>query len=170
MDRLARMENRHCPPAPEAPCGSRWRTLGRWLLLLLIVFDLATSPFHHHGHDLGAAQVNAPLPHVAAATPDTPPDLSSGPVASAGVEGHRLQLDSAPATGFTHSQALLRAAETRHDSAPLLTLVLGLALLAAAWALLEAPRGWPFPALATAPAWRPPGLLPDGRAPPRLLA
>ena len=162
------MENRPSPPAIAAPRGSRWRTLGHWLFLLLIAFDLVTAPFHRHGHDLGVARVDAPLPHGALAKPAAPLDLASGPVASSELDD-RLELDSLPAASFTHSQALLRPTETRQDDAAFLDLIPGLALLVATWALLEAPRGWPRPHLVTAPAKRPAGLLPDGRAPPLFL-
>ncbi len=40
-------------PRVDSQRPSWWALVGRWLLLLLVAFDLISSPFHHHSHDVG---------------------------------------------------------------------------------------------------------------------
>lgn len=157
------------PHKPTAPTGSAWGVLGRWLLLLLITFDLVSAPFHRHSHDLGVAGIGMPLPHAAAGAGVSLPGLSSGPASSRALDDP-LVLDAVPAAGFSHSQALLRTAESRDGTPSLLAFDLGLALWVWAWAPSDSTRGWPRPGGSAGSARRPPGLLPEGRAPPRPLA
>ena len=125
--------------------------------------------FHRHSHDLGVAGIGMPLPHAAAGAGVSLPGLSSGPASSRALDDP-LVLDAVPAAGFSHSQALLRTAESRDGTPSLLAFDLGLALWVWAWAPSDSTRGWPRPGGSAGSARRPPGLLPEGRAPPRPLA
>lgn len=130
-----------------------WCLLGRWLLLLLLAFDLVSSPFHAHSHDLGSDHLG---PQAEAHAVDT--------IAS-------LRASDLHPPGFGHSQAALRSLEPRLDDAPIdpALAVFG-ALSAAAAIAVAVTRAW-FPA-ATASRPAPAGrfLRPDGRAPPDCLS
>jgi len=71
--------------------------LGRWLLLLLLAFDLAGSPFHAHAHDVGADAAGHHVLHAA--------DSASGVP--------HVEAEDAPA--FGHSLAALRNAQPQPD-------------------------------------------------------
>lgn len=47
--------NKNQPNLLAAPRVSAATVLLRWLILLLVVFDLASSPLHMHSHDLGGS-------------------------------------------------------------------------------------------------------------------
>lgn len=70
-------------------------TLGRWVLILLLAFDLIGSPFHAHAHDLGASGLG---PHA----------IQVGESADAAGADHVEEFES---PGFGHSLAALRPAE-----------------------------------------------------------
>lgn len=125
--------------------------LVHWVLIVLLAFDLAGSPFHAHAHDLGAA--------------------GFGVEAHQGVDADIPHLEAQDGDGFGHSLGMLRPespqppgweATAEDDSLRLLWLA------AAVLVALDAPRHW-----RAVPAHERPAhgrhLRPDGRAPPNLL-
>lgn len=145
--------NRADPSLSAARCHrTGWGLLGRWLLLLVLAFDLVSSPFHAHSHDLGSDHLGA---QAAAHAIDE--------VAS-------LRADDLQPRGFGHSQAALRSIEPRLDDAVMTHVLATIGLWAvAAFAGATVSRAW-MPARADRRP-PPPGrfLRPDGRAPPDAL-
>ncbi len=131
-----------------------WTLLGRWLLLLVLAFDLASSPFHAHSHDLGSDHLG---PQAAAHAID---------------EAASLRANQAQPEGFGHSQAALRSLEPKVADAPVEALLAAVAVLAvaAAIALVAQARAWPSALAQRRPASPGRFLRPDGRAPPLLHA
>lgn len=71
-------------------------SLGRWVLILLLAFDLVGSPFHAHAHDFGGDGLRSHAVHAGA----------SADAAEA------IHLEEFEGSGFGHSLALLRPAES----------------------------------------------------------
>lgn len=128
-------------------------TLGRWVLILLLAFDLIGSPFHAHAHDLGADGLGSHSIHA-------------GESADA-VEAVHFEEFEGP--GFGHSLAALRPAEPGRGAwafaaaatictPPLVGVLAETVLPCTGWrnALTRVPIS-PFP-----------HLRPDSRAPPVL--
>lgn len=129
----------------------------RWLVLLVVAFDLLSAPLHAHAHDMGPGMM---LPHA-----------HQGALDDMDVDDHdgmtHAQALVHNATG--HSNAALRAVEGSFPPAPSLDII-----VASVWALLVEPRAEavapssrsaaadhiPIPSRCT---WRP-----EGRAPPVL--
>lgn len=132
---------------------SWWVLVGRWLLLLLVAFDLISSPFHTHSHDAGGGGEF----HVARAGADLDHE-------------DEIHIEAPDAHVFVHSLNVLLPAEmprlakqTLLDwfTAPTLALAFGEAIImASTWT--ASPDHIPIP---DAVHWRP-----IGRAPPSLHA
>lgn len=99
---------RATPASDRRPCGGS--LLRSWLLVLLVAFDLVSSPFHGHPHDVGAGgnalATYAAAEHAAAsALAHAHPDAGPG-------AGHSLmallpaELPRVPVHGVTAAPAL----------------------------------------------------------------
>ena len=120
----------------------------RWLMLLLVAFDLAGSPFHLHKHDVGA--------------------YGAGAWAALGEHSHARPSDDRGESDLAHSSAALRSAglapaavkaRAGHDTVTAPTPVRA---CAGAQPRLELVRA----RASVARGGKPPRLRPDGRAPP----
>lgn len=137
---------------PRRP--SWWALVGRWLLLLLVAFDLISSPFHAHTHDAGgsgdfhAAHASVDLDHEDE-THIEAPDAHTG-------FGHALSA-LLPAEMPRLSQQTLLGWFTAPPPAPMQA-----AVVMASMGWTAAPEHIPIP---DGVHWRP-----IGRAPPSLHA
>lgn len=146
-------------PTADATTASRAASFMRWLVLVVMAFDLLTAPLHAHAHDMGAYMLMAQL-HM---------------------DGHHDDLDDddhaiSHAAGVTHdgvghSIAALRTTERESVTTPSLAII-----VASVTSLLAEPRAQRVQQSARTAAadhipipsrcpWRP-----EGRAPPVLQA
>ena len=124
-----------------------------WLLLVVLVFDLASSPFHAHAHDLGAQK----LPGIGAAHLENHVDSDSDLDHDRGTIGHSVSA----------IRAIRASTDTQHAAQVQAPAALP-AVLASQLAQDARVLGSPAP---VRPPWRRPAhLRPDGRAPPTLHA
>ena len=123
----------------------------RWLLLLVLVFDLVSAPFHAHEHDLGIGDVHvgSGVLHDADHEDDASADhVASGHLIAAVFPRDDQQRLPPPAFGAI----LFRLSLTAQEPAPSRD---------RAWSRAGTDRRRPS---------TPPHALPEGRAPPHLFA
>ncbi|MGQ3050805.1 MAG: hypothetical protein ACT6S0_03385 [Roseateles sp.] len=129
----------------------------RWLVLMLMAFDLLSAPLHAHAHDMGPDMFTG---HVAAHADGGSDEVDSDHVSHAEGQAH---------PGVGHSIAALRSAEREGMSTPSLAFIVSIvtslqphatppAISAAPWA-----AGVDHIAVPSRRSWRP-----EGRAPPVL--
>ncbi len=145
--------------ALEPAAVSKTALFMRWLVLVLMAFDMLSAPLHAHAHDMGPDMSSAPL--HAGASPAGVAEPDGMPRVDGAV--HRLA---------GHSVAALRTAEHQSTASPALdVIVAGVASLVAALAVPAAddsvgvawtPADDPIPLACRCP------LRPEGRAPPAL--
>lgn len=146
------MKIRSCPPVRDRRSFGASLTV-RWMLTLLVAFDLIGSPFHAHRHDLGA---DGHGPHAVHAA-----DTSVG--------GEPLHVEADEGAAFGHSLTMLLPAEPQPGKwrPTLHTVVYALALASSPQSLMLARAAWDAsPDRVPIPPY--PHLRPDGRAPPSL--
>lgn len=134
----------------------------RWMVLLLVVFDLLSAPLHAHAHEIGPAMM---LQH---ASLDVHRELHGDPALS---EAHSewAHAEKLVHDRLGHSNLTLRAADVRFDATPTLDII-----VSRIWNIVRLPSDdakaarlstpavdhVPIPSLCT--------LRPEGRAPPLL--
>jgi hypothetical protein len=127
--------------------------LVRWLLLVLLAFDLASSPFHAHLHELGD---HGPLSWATASSGAAHADTSAPADHDDAVSGHVLtgvRLTKPEAMNAVHGQASMPSPEP--------------ALVGPATVESGTTAAAPPPRI---PVFADRHLRPDGRAPPLLQA
>ena len=142
-------------PALASDAAPRAALFLRWLVLVLMAFDLLSAPLHAHAHDMGADRL---LPQLHAASHADDLDIDG-----------QSHVEAASHHGAGHSIAALRTTERAGVAAPDLAVIVA----SVAGLLVESPLGPDAPSARSAAAdhipipsrctWRP-----EGRAPPVL--
>ena len=139
------------PAALASDAAPRVALLLRWLVLLLMAFDLLSAPLHAHAHDMGGDSL---LPQLHAAS--HPEDLDT-----------QSHVEAALHHGAGHSLAALRTTERAGVAAPDLAVIVASVAGLLVQARLDpdalsarSAAADPIP-IASRRSWRP-----EGRAPP----